>query len=392
MAPITIERVGKVYPNGFEAIRDFDLEVAEGEFMVLVGPSGCGKTTALRMVAGLEAITTGTLSIGGKVVNNVSSKDRDVAMVFQNYALYPHMTVGENIAFALKLRKVSKADTQRKVKEAAAILGLTEWMDRKPGQLSGGQRQRVAMGRAIVRDPAVFLMDEPLSNLDAKLRVQMRAEVSRIQRRIGVATLYVTHDQTEAMTMGDRVAVLRSGTLQQCDQPQTLYDWPVNLFVAAFIGSPSMNLFEGQLNDDASAVRLGSQVVSLPPAVHKVRPGVAAYAGRKVVVGIRPEDLPAADGTSTSEQRLEADVVLVEALGSELLVHFSIDAERVHVDAAEETGDDELQTTGELVVHGQGVARVQPRMVVKTGDRASFVVHSERMHFFDPDTQQAIVG
>src|SRR5580698_4184126 len=322
MAPITIERVGKVYPNGFEAIRDFDLEVAEGEFMVLVGPSGCGKTTALRMVAGLEQITTGTLSIGGRVVNDVSSKDRDVAMVFQNYALYPHMTVGENIAFALKLRKVSKADTQRKVADAAEILGLTEWMDRKPGQLSGGQRQRVAMGRAIVRDPAVFLMDEPLSNLDAKLRVQMRAEVSRIQRRIGVATLYVTHDQTEAMTMGDRVAVLRSGTLQQCDQPQTLYDWPVNLFVAAFIGSPSMNLFEGQLNDDASAVRLGSQVLSLPERVHKVRPGIAAYKGRKVVVGMRPEDLPAADAPTTPGESLQADVVLVEALGSELLVHF----------------------------------------------------------------------
>jgi multiple sugar transport system ATP-binding protein len=391
MAPITIERVGKVYPNGFEAIRDFDLEVAEGEFMVLVGPSGCGKTTALRMVAGLEQITTGTLSIGGRVVNDVSSKDRDVAMVFQNYALYPHMTVGENIAFALKLRKVSKADTQRKVTEAAAILGLTEWMDRKPGQLSGGQRQRVAMGRAIVRDPAVFLMDEPLSNLDAKLRVQMRAEVSRIQRRIGVATLYVTHDQTEAMTMGDRVAVLRSGTLQQCDQPQTLYDWPVNLFVAAFIGSPSMNLFEGQLNDDASAVRLGSQVLSLPERVHKVRPGIAAYKGRKVVVGMRPEDLPAADAPTTPGESLQADVVLVEALGSELLVHFSIDAERVHVDAAQDTEYDELQNTGELVVQGQGVARVQPRMVVKTGDRAEFVVHSERMHFFDPDTQLAIV-
>jgi multiple sugar transport system ATP-binding protein len=392
MAPITIEAVGKVYPNGFEAIRDFNLEVAEGEFMVLVGPSGCGKTTALRMVAGLEQITTGTLRIGDRVVNEVSSKDRDVAMVFQNYALYPHMTVGENIAFALKLRKVSKAETQRKVKEAAAILGLTEWMDRKPGQLSGGQRQRVAMGRAIVRDPAVFLMDEPLSNLDAKLRVQMRAEVSRIQRRIGVATLYVTHDQTEAMTMGDRVAVLRSGTLQQCDQPQALYDWPVNLFVAAFIGSPAMNLFEAVLSDDAASLRLGSQVISLSDEVHKVRPGVAAYAGRPVIVGIRPEDLPALDGPATPGNTLHADVVLVEALGSELLVHFSIDAERVHVDAAQDTEYDELKDPGELVVRGQGVARVQPRLSVKSGDKVEFVVHGERMHFFDRDTHLAIVS
>jgi multiple sugar transport system ATP-binding protein len=302
------------------------------------------------------------------------------------------MTVGENIAFALKLRKVSKAETQRKVKEAAAILGLTEWMDRKPGQLSGGQRQRVAMGRAIVRDPAVFLMDEPLSNLDAKLRVQMRAEVSRIQRRIGVATLYVTHDQTEAMTMGDRVAVLRSGTLQQCDQPQALYDWPVNLFVAAFIGSPAMNLFEAVLSDDAASLRLGSQVISLSDEVHKVRPGVAAYAGRPVIVGIRPEDLPALDGPATPGNTLHADVVLVEALGSELLVHFSIDAERVHVDAAQDTEYDELKDPGELVVRGQGVARVQPRLSVKSGDKVEFVVHGERMHFFDRDTHLAIVS
>ena len=343
MAPITIEGVGKVYPNGFEAIRDFDLEVAEGEFMVLVGPSGCGKTTALRMVAGLEQITTGTLKIGDRVVNNVTSRDRDVAMVFQNYALYPHMTVGENIAFALELRRVPKAETQRKVAEAAEILGLTEWMDRKPGELSGGQRQRVAMGRAIVRDPAVFLMDEPLSNLDAKLRVQMRSEVSRIQRRIGVATLYVTHDQTEAMTMGDRVAVLRSGTLQQCDRPQTLYDWPVNLFVAAFIGSPAMNLFEAVLSQDARSVQIGTQVIRLPDAVHKIRPKVAAYAGRSVVVGLRPEDLPAAEGEVGPGDRLHAEVVLVESLGSELLVHFSIDAERVHVDSAQDTEYDGAQ-------------------------------------------------
>src|ERR1700691_2712448 len=257
MATVSLEQINKVYANGFHAVKDLDLDVRDGEFMVLVGPSGCGKPPALRMVAGLEDISSGTLRIGGKPVNDVTPKDRDIAMVFQNYALYPHMSVSENIGFALTMRKMPKPQIQAKVKETAEILGLTEWLDRKPGQLSGGQRQRVAMGRAIVREPSVFLMDEPLSNLDAKLRVQMRAEVSRIQRRIGVATIYVTHDQTEAMTMGDRVAVLRAGRLQQCDYPQHLYNEPVNMFVAAFIGSPPMNLFEGLLNEDGSSVRLG---------------------------------------------------------------------------------------------------------------------------------------
>jgi multiple sugar transport system ATP-binding protein len=247
MASISLEKVSKVYLNGFNAVRELDIAVAEGEFMVMVGPSGCGKTTALRMVAGLEAITSGTLRIGDRVANHLTSKERDVAMVFQNYALYPHMTVAENIAFGLSLRKMPKDQIKKKVEDAAEILGLTELLKQKPGLLSGGQRQRVAMGRAIVRDPTVFLMDEPLSNLDAKLRVQMRTEVRRIQRRIGVATLYVTHDQTEAMTMGDRVAVMRAGVLQQCDHPQVLYSNPRNLFVAAFIGSPAMNLFEAPL-------------------------------------------------------------------------------------------------------------------------------------------------
>src|SRR5580698_5968255 len=317
MAPITIERVGKVYPNGFEAIRDFDLEVAEGEFMVLVGPSGCGKTTALRMVAGLEQITTGTLSIGGRVVNDVSSKDRDVAMVFQNYALYPHMTVGENIAFALKLRKVSKADTQRKVTEAAAILGLTEWMDRKPGQLSGGQRQRVAMGRAIVRDPAVFLMDEPLSNLDAKLRVQMRTEVSRIQRRLGTTKVYVTHDQTEAMTLGDRVAVMRTGTIQQVASPQELYDRPANLFVAGFIGSPAMNFMGGTLEE--GKLRTGLGEIPLTGRLQQVLSH--SEQGRDVIVGIRPEDFEDEALVSSENQQygmtFPATIDVVESLGSE---------------------------------------------------------------------------
>ncbi len=264
MAAITLEHVTKIYPNGFEAVHKLSLDVADGEFMVLVGPSGCGKTTALRMVAGLEDITDGTLHIGDRVMNEVSPRDRDIAMVFQNYALYPHMTVAENIGFALKLRKLPKSEIKRKVEEAASLLGLTESLDRKPGQLSGGQRQRVAMGRAIVREPSAFLMDEPLSNLDAKLRVQMRAEVARIQRRLGVATLYVTHDQVEAMTMGDRVAVISAGVLQQCDVPQALYDHPSNLFVASFLGSPGMNLFEGSVGEDAAYVLIGAQRVDLP--------------------------------------------------------------------------------------------------------------------------------
>ena len=274
MANIELEGVSKVYPNGFLAVEEIDLNVSDGEFMVLVGPSGCGKTTLLRMVAGLEEITGGTLRIGGKVVNDLGPKERDIAMVFQNYALYPHMTVGENIGFALKLRKMPKDEIDRRVKEAASVLGLAEWIDRKPGQLSGGQRQRVAMGRAIVREPSVFLMDEPLSNLDAKLRVQMRAEVSRIQRRLAVATLYVTHDQVEAMTMGDRVAVLRSGVLQQCADPQALYDRPANIFVAAFIGSPAMNLYEAVLAPGATSLQLGSQTIELPDAVRVAHPAV----------------------------------------------------------------------------------------------------------------------
>ena len=296
MATVDLEQINKVYSNGFHAVKDLDLDVRDGEFMVLVGPSGCGKTTALRMVAGLEDISSGTLRIGGRPVNDVTPKDRDIAMVFQNYALYPHMSVRDNIGFALKLRKLPKAEITAKVNETAEILGLTEWLDRKPGQLSGGQRQRVAMGRAIVREPSVFLMDEPLSNLDAKLRVQMRAEVQRIQRRINVATMYVTHDQVEAMTMGDRVAVMRSGVLQQCDHPQVLYDQPDNLFVAAFIGSPAMNLYEAAVTEGARSFRLGSQEIELPASVLAAHPGLAAYAGQKVVVGLRPEHLPAANG------------------------------------------------------------------------------------------------
>jgi len=381
---VSLETVSKIYPNGFHAVDNIDLDVAEGEFMVLVGPSGCGKTTLLRMVAGLEEITSGTLRIGSRVANDVPPGRRDIAMVFQSYALFPHMTVTQNIGFPLKVRHVPKAEIDRKVRDAAKILGLTEWLSRKPGQLSGGQRQRVAMGRAIVREPTVFLMDEPLSNLDAKLRVQMRAEVSRLQRRLGVATLYVTHDQTEALTMGNRVAVLRSGVLQQCDKPQVLYDRPANVFVAAFIGSPEMNLYESTLNEEASSLRLGSQEIALPQALLRDRPGLAAYAGRSLVVGVRPEHLPAATGDSPGSV-LKGDVSLQEGLGSQLLVHFSIDAPRVQsedVRAAEE----EHLSASEVTSLGDGIALVDARVPITTGERASFAVDPERLHFFDPAT------
>ena len=381
MATVGLEHVDKVYPNGFHAVKDLNLDVAEGEFMVLVGPSGCGKTTALRMVAGLEDITSGTLRIAGKEVNDVTPKDRDIAMVFQNYALYPHMTVAENIGFALKLRKLPKGEIAAKVKETADILGLTEWLDRKPGQLSGGQRQRVAMGLAIVREPSVFLMDEPLSNLDAKLRVQMRAEVQRIQRRIAVATLYVTHDQIEAMTMGDRVAVIRSGVLQQCDHPQVLYDHPDNLFVAAFIGSPAMNLYEASIGEGARSVRLGSQDLALPESVGLAHPALASYAGKKVILGLRPEHLPSA-GNGTTGPALVGDVDLIEALGSELVVHFTLDARRVRAEGA--TEEDATSESGE------GVARVDPKSTVKVGERVTFTVDTEGLQFFDADTEAAI--
>jgi multiple sugar transport system ATP-binding protein len=383
MATVDMDKVNKVYENGFHAVKDLSLDVREGEFMVLVGPSGCGKTTALRMVAGLEDITSGELRIGGKVVNDETPKERDIAMVFQNYALYPHMTVAENIGFALKLRKMPKADIAAKVKETGEILGLTEWLDRKPGQLSGGQRQRVAMGRAIVRSPSVFLMDEPLSNLDAKLRVQMRAEVQRIQRRINVATLYVTHDQIEAMTMGDRVAVLRSGVLQQVDHPQTLYDHPNNVFVAAFIGSPAMNLYEATMSDDAHKVKVGSQTLPLPDDLFAARPGLLRYGDKKVVLGVRPEHLPAAhDGVPGPT--LVGNVDLVEALGSELVVHFTIDAPRVQPEGA---GTDDEDATAKA---GEGVARVAPDTKVKVGERMTFAVNTEGMQFFDMETDQAI--
>lgn len=313
MATVSLEKITKVYPNGVEAVHELDLEVADGELTVLVGPSGCGKTTALRMVAGLEDITSGSIYIGGRLMNEVAPRDRDIAMVFQNYALYPHMTVAQNIGFALRMRKVPKEQVRAQVAEAASILGLTDQLDRKPGQLSGGQRQRVAMGRAIVRDPAVFLMDEPLSNLDAKLRVQMRAEVLSLQKHLGVATLYVTHDQVEAMTMGSRVAVLNAGVLQQYDSPQVLYARPANLFVATFMGSPPMNIYEAALSGDGCRIMIGSQVLEVGTGFCGAHPGLAAYQGRKLAVGIRCEHPMIPEAGRSNANRLVVDVEFVEA-------------------------------------------------------------------------------
>jgi multiple sugar transport system ATP-binding protein len=391
MAEVVLDRVSKQYPNGFQAVSDLSLDIADGEFLVLVGPSGSGKSTALRMVAGLETITGGELRIGDRVVTDVAPKDRDIAMVFQNYALYPHMTVFDNIAFALKLAKVPREEIDKRVKEAARILELSRYLDRKPAQLSGGQRQRVAMGRAIVRQPKAFLMDEPLSNLDAKLRVQMRAEIARIQKDFGVTTFYVTHDQVEAMTMGDRVAVMKDGFLQQVDAPQTLYDRPVNLFVAGFIGSPAMNLFESKVveTDGGLGVTIGSATVRLPDAVLSQRPGLRAHAGRPVVLGIRPEDLEDAafSPDHPADQRVAATVMLVEALGAELVVHLSLPVRTVA------SGDpDALEAVGLAGDETRGVviARFNPRSRVRLADDIQVSVDAERLHFFDPTDGHAI--
>ncbi len=394
MASVVLKDVNKVYPNGYHAITDLNLDITDGEFLVLVGPSGCGKSTALRMVAGLEDISGGELYIGDRIVNDVHPKDRDIAMVFQNYALYPHMTVGENIGFALKLAKLPKAEIEERVNKAAAILDLTENLERKPGQLSGGQRQRVAMGRAIVRQPKAFLMDEPLSNLDAKLRVQMRAEIAGLQRDLGVTTIYVTHDQVEAMTMGDRVAVLKRGFLQQVDSPQNLYDSPDNVFVAGFIGSPSMNIMVTTLGGTAEAptVQIGDQTLSVPPEVVSARPAIAASVGKEVVIGIRPEDME--DVTilpdTPQDRRLHTKTTLLESLGSEVIVHFPLNAEPFSIMDAEFEGEDAIEKQRDGAGNTIYTGRFSPRSTARMGQDLEIAVDTSRIHFFDKATGLAL--
>src|SRR4051812_27107555 len=344
MAQVAFDRVSKIYPDGTRAVNDINLDIRDGEFMVLVGPSGCGKTTALRMVAGLEDISEGVLRIGERVVNHVPSRDRDIAMVFQSYALYPHLSVYENIAFGLRLKKMSKSEIDERVKRASSLLGLDDYLKRKPRALSGGQRQRVAMGRAIVRQPAAFLMDEPLSNLDAKLRVQMRAEIAKLQNDLGVTTLYVTHDQIEAMTMGDRVAVMRKGELQQVDDPQTLYDRPVNLFVGGFIGSPAMNMLDAEIvrSNGGIGAKVGDQTITLGTETLQQRPALKSFEGRSVVLGIRPEDLEdaALESDAPADRRLRGRLELREALGSEIMAHFAIKGAHAETDETRELAKD----------------------------------------------------
>ena len=384
MATVTLDRLTKKYPNGFVAVTDLNIDIADGEFLVLVGPSGCGKSTALRMVAGLEEISDGDLLINDERMNDVEPKDRNIAMVFQSYALYPHLDVARNIGFPLKLAGVPKAEVEERVREAARLLELEPLLGNKPAQLSGGQRQRVAMGRAIVRDPAVFLMDEPLSNLDAKLRVQMRAEITALQHRLGATTIYVTHDQVEAMTMGDRVAVLKDGLLQQVDDPTDLYERPDNLFVAGFIGAPAMNLRMAQLASSADGwqLQLGSQTLVLNDKVLAANPALRAYDGADIVVGIRPEAFEdAAVVSDNGQSRLAAVVSLSEALGSDLLLHFPLDAPSV------EAGDpDALEGIDDRMV----IARVHPRSAARPGSTVELSVDVDGLHFFDPQTEAAV--
>jgi len=392
VAKVQFENIVKRYPDGTVAVRDLNLDIEDGEFVILVGPSGCGKSTALRMVAGLEEISDGKMIIGDRVVNDLTPKERDIAMVFQSYALYPHMTVGDNMGFALKLAKVDKSEIDTRVHEAAEILGLTEYLDRKPKALSGGQRQRVAMGRAIVRNPQAFLMDEPLSNLDAKLRVQMRAEIAQIQNRLGVTTLYVTHDQVEAMTMGDRVAVLKKGELQQVDSPQTLYDKPDNLFVAGFIGSPAMNLAEAKLLREGGRfrVQVGSSTLDIPDEAIDRYPGVRDYSGDRIAVGMRPEHFFRPDGQVPDGQRFTATVGLVEALGSELLVHLETDAPPVLSDEMRSAIDDDAafaELERKAKDGGQRfTARFDPGSPPRLAETIDVAFRTEYLHFFDFET------
>jgi len=397
MAEIAYDSVAKVYADGTRAVHEFNLDIGDGELMVLVGPSGCGKTTALRMLAGLEEISEGEIKIGERVVNDLTPKDRDIAMVFQSYALYPHMTVEQNLAFGLKLRKLPKKEVSERVQRAAKILQIEEFLKRKPRALSGGQRQRVAMGRAIVREPQAYLMDEPLSNLDAKLRVQMRAEIHQLQRRLGVTTIYVTHDQVEAMTMGDRVAVMNAGHLLQVDTPQVLYDQPVNEFVAGFIGSPSINLVEAELEqaNGGLVVEFGGNRLAVDDTAVRNRSGLKDYIGRTVMLGIRPEDFEDAslEPDTPADRRLKATADLTEPLGAEVLVYFGTEATRVvssaaaadvGEDAEVQLGGDEGEPTTRLV------ARVSPRTRVAVGQEIELAVDTSRLYFFDPESRDAI--
>ena len=394
MASVSFERASKIYPDGTRAVSELELDVPDAQFMVLVGPSGCGKTTALRMLAGLESVSEGLIRIGDRVVNHVPSRDRDIAMVFQSYALYPHLSVYENIAFGLRVKKVPKDEIDRRVTNAARILDLEPFLKRKPRALSGGQRQRVAMGRAIVREPQAFLMDEPLSNLDAKLRVQMRAEIAGLQHDLGVTTIYVTHDQVEAMTMGDRVAVMRKGELQQVADPQTLYERPVNLFVGGFIGSPAMNMIEATLEErnGGYVVTAGSSALALDQETLAVHPALPGYAGRQVIVGIRPEHLEDAglEADSPADRRLRGKVALKEALGSEIMVHFDIDAKPAMTEDVRELAQDtdavSVREVTKEKAHTTMIGRFGARSGVREGEEAEVAVDTRSLHFFDPET------
>src|SRR6266542_4031937 len=401
MAEVIFDKVEKVYDNDVHAVHDLSLEIRDGEFVVLVGPSGCGQKTALSMVAGHEDITDGKVSIGGRVVNDLTPKERDIAMVFQNYALYPHLSVADNIGFGLRLRRAPKDVVEERVSWAANLLGLTPYLHRRPKELSGGQRQRVAMGRAIVRKPQVFLMDEPLSNLDAKLRVQMRAEIAKIQHEVDVTTLYVTHDQVEAMTMGDRVAVMRKGELQQMAEPQRLYDSPKNLFVASFIGSPSMNIVEATVErrEGGIACRLGDQELLVPEKLVRRRPALPGYAGRKLALGIRPEHLEDASVAKNGGARLRGRVLLTEALGSEILAHVEINASPVVTEDVVEgavVDAEEAEVAADLMGDSAGgghttfVGRFDASSKVRPDSDVEVVVNTQKLQFFDLETGHAI--
>jgi multiple sugar transport system ATP-binding protein len=397
MADIVLEKLNKTYPDGTRAVIDLDLEIRDGEFVVLVGPSGCGKTSALRMLAGLEEITSGDVRIGGDVVNDLPPKNRDIAMVFQNYALYPHMSAYDNMAFGLKMRNLDKREIRRRVEDAARVLGLAEVLKKRPRTLSGGQRQRVAMGRAIVREPRAFLMDEPLSNLDAKLRVEMRAEIARIQRDLGVTTVYVTHDQTEAMTLGDRVAVMRDGVLQQVAVPQVLYDRPANVFVAEFIGSPAMNLVGADLRRENGSLvaEFGENRLLVGDDVLATHPALPQFEGRRVILGIRPEDLEDAEVVAAGRDggKLSAVVDVREDMGSEVFLHFGVKAPPVRTEDVEAAkGADSLAATEEEARRKGSlfVARVDRTTRAREGERVELAVTTSRLHFFDPETGSGI--